>query len=232
MRVPARIAACLCAVFALAACLDTTGGQTAGEGGRAVPVARQVTMGDGAVIVVPPAGYCIDDSSITSRASGEFALIASCESLTGRLSTVSVEPAVITVTVSNPREGREQPQADLLSGAVPQGVALIATNGEGLSIVQVEGDDGALPGARGDRKHWRGAMVINDRLVGLALYGAPGSTVSGPEGERLLEALAKEIRDHSPLMQRRTAQDAAPTPDMPDAARRQPSRGLLGLLFP
>lgn len=232
MRVPARIAACLCAVFALAACLDTAGGQTAGEGGRAVPVARQAALGKGAVIVVPPAGYCIDESSITSRAAGEFALIASCESLTGRLSTMSVEPAVITVTVSNPREGREQPQADLLSGAVPQGVALIATNGDGLSIVQVEGDDSALPGVQGDRKHWRGAMIINDRLVGLALYGAPGSSVSGPEGERLLGALAEEIRDHSPVMQRRTSQDAAPNPNPHDAARRQPTRGLLSLLFP
>lgn len=231
-RVPARIAAGFCAAVALAACVDATGGQTAGEGGRAVPIARQAALSQGAVVVVPPTGYCLDASSISSRASGGFALIASCESLTGRMSTSSVEPAVITVSVSTAREGREQPQATLLSGAVRQGVTLREMNGDGLTIVQVEASDGALPGARDDRKHWRGAMVINDRLVGLALYGAPGSQVAGPEGERLLVALAELIRENSPVLQRRASADGPQASGAQDAAQPQPLRNLFGLLFP
>lgn len=240
VRVLARPKAAVCTLFVLAGCVDGTGGKTAGEGGRAVPIARQVSLAEGAVIVVPPAGYCIDASSITNRPSGGFALIASCESLTGRVSTLSVEPAVITVTVSGAREGREQPQAALLSSALPQGVAVREMNGDGLTIVQAEADNSALPGARGDRKHWRGAMVINDRLVGLALYGAPGSMVSGPEGERLLVALAEEIRESSPFLERATpqasSQDPAATvpqsPEVPIAAPRQPLRNVFSLLFP
>lgn len=240
VRVLARPKVAVCALFVLAGCVDATGRNTAGEGGRAVPIARQVSLAEGAVVVVPPSGYCIDASSISNRPSGGFALIASCESLTGRVSTLSVEPAVITVTVSSAREGREQPQAELLSNALPQGVAVREMNGDGLTIVQAEADNSALPGARGDRKHWRGAMVINDRLVGLALYGAPGSLVSGPEGERLLVALAEDIRETSPFLERAAQQATSPdpaatvrqSPDAPNAAPRQPLRSVFSRLFP
>lgn len=236
VRVLARPKAAVCALFVMTGCFDGTGGQTAGEGGRAVPIFRKVSLAEGAVTVVPPAGYCIDASSVTDRPSGGFALIASCESLTGRVSTVAVEPAVITVTVSTAREGREQPQATLLSGALRDGVALRQMNGDGLTIVQAEADDSALPGARGDRKHWRGAMVMNDRLVGLALYGAPGSTVSGTEGERLLIALAEEIRENSPFRNQSppqaTAQTTVQAQGPSGATPMQPLRRVFSLLFP
>jgi hypothetical protein len=227
----------LCLLSGLGGCVDGllpfgAGGPTAGEAGRAVPVARQARLGAGAVIVAPPRGYCIDKSSIRNRGDAAFALIASCESLTGRMGGVLVEPAVITVSVSGARAGRDQPEAALLARALPEGAPLRETNGDGLTVVQVEGDSGALPGARGDVRHWRGAMVLNDRLVGLAVYGADGSDVAGTAGERLLVAMAEQIREKSPMRLPRAdaATAAQPATEEPRAPR--PLGGLLQRLFP
>ena len=239
----ARALAALGALAVLSGCMNgvpglVPGGPTAGEAGRAVPVTRRASLGDGAVIVAPPSGYCIDESSIRDRSGGGFALIASCESLTGRMGGVAVEPAVITVTVSAARAGRDQPEAALLAQALPDGAPLRETNGDGLTVVQVRGEAGALPGARGDLRHWRGAMVLNDRLVGLAVYGAEGSDIAGARGERLLVEMAEQIRENSPLRLPRAeappaAQVAQPGQSAPDAPSTQrPLGGLLRRLFP
>ncbi len=241
---PLRPALAFCAVAALAGCQDTlsllsAGGATAGEAGRAVPVTRRAELGGGTVVVVPPAGYCLDKSSIANRAGGGFALIASCESLTGRPAGLLVEPAVITVSVSRPGGSGNQPEAELLAQALPDTAPLRAANGDGLTIVHVAGQDGALPGARGDTRHWRGAMSVNGRLVGLAVYGAAGSAIAGAEGERLLVAQAELIRDQSPTRaaappapaaSQAAAADASADPQV--AERRQPRRGIFSRLFP
>ena len=232
-----RPALAVCALSVLPGCMGETGGlgfltaaPSAGTG-QAVPIARNARLGGGAVVIVPQRGYCVDRSSITDASGGGFALIASCESLTGRLGTTQVDPAVITVSVSPPQRGRVQPEAQVLSGVLPDGVAVRQNNGDGLTVVQVEGTGGALPGERGDTRHWRAVMVVNDRLVGLALYGAPGSAVAGAKGERLLIGLAESIRKNSPRMvaksdlpQAETAQDTA--------TRDRPMQNLFGRLFP
>ena len=237
-----QAAALLGVVLALSGCMGEAGGglgfltagQTQGEAGRAVPIAREARLGAGTVIVIPPVGYCLDRSSITDRPSGGFALIASCESLTGRMGSVAVDPAVITVTVSGPGENRDQPQAARLAQALPEGTALNEINGDGLTVVHVEGRAGALPGARGDARHWRGAMVVNDRLVGLALYSAEGSNLAGADGERMLVTLAELIRENSPFLPGNPGPDNASAAPQPagDTAEPQPLRKLFGRLFP
>ena len=112
----------------------------------------------------------------------------------------------------------------MLAQALGNDVALSEANGDGLIVVHVQGA-GALPRERGDARHWRGAMVVNDRLVGLALYGAPGSELAGRKGERLLVALAEAIRDNSPFTQ-------APTQPAERAATETGLRGIFSNLFP
>ena len=214
----------ICASVVVSGCLD-------GSGAAGVPVARRAALAGGAVVVVPPAGYCLDRSSIADRPGGSFALIASCESLTGRPGG-GAEPAVITVSISPPQEGREQPEAAALAGALGRGAALSEVNGDGLIVVQVKGA-GALPRQRGDTRHWRGAMVVNNRLVGLALYGAPGSDLSGDNGERLLVALAEAIRENSPFRQPALPQVQETTPATRAATAPQTGLGgIFGRLFP
>ncbi|MCM2563412.1 hypothetical protein M8756_14415 [Lutimaribacter sp. EGI FJ00015] len=230
-----RLAAAGLALVTLAGCLEGlpvagAGSQTAGEAGRAVPVTRRTELGGGSVVIVPPAGYCLDKSSISDRVGGAFALIASCESLTGRMGGVLVEPAVITVSVSGKREDRDQPEAAVLAQALPDAAALRETNGDGLTVVQVADDTGPLQGASSDTRHWRGAMVVNDRLVGLAVYGAPDSAIAGDSGERLLVALAESIRENSPFL----ASDAPVAPssdetaDSPEVPRETPAASASG----
>lgn len=220
-----RPALVICASVLLSGCIAQTGG------GSGVPVVRKAALAGGAVVVVPPAGYCLDKSSITDRPGGSFALIASCESLTGRRAGSGPEPAVITVSVTPPRQGREQPEAARLAEALGSGVALSEANGDGLIVVQVQGA-GALPGDRGDTRHWRGAMVVNDRLVGLAIYGAAGSDIAGRVGERLLVATAEAIRENSPFL---AAERTVPQETRDETGQAVPESGLrtlFGNLFP
>src|SRR6056297_1527391 len=77
--------------------------------------------------------------------------------------------------------------------------------------------DPALPG--GDPRYWRGGMLINGHLVGLAAYGRQGSRVAGADGRRLIRQLAETLREASPEMgDRPTAPSGNATPATPDEA--------------
>jgi hypothetical protein len=67
-------------------------------------------------------------------------------------------------------------------------------DGDGVSIVHVgAGGQEGIPG--GDPAYWRGAMVINGHLTGLALYAPQGSRVArGQAGETLIIELAERVR--------------------------------------
>ena len=173
------------------------GGGLAGlEADSGVKALRKVTLGAGSVVVDPPPGYCIDSASVSSRPGAGFALIASCEALTGRFDGLDVDPAVITVSVVPARGDGSQPAAASLSARLDGAVPVTEINGDGLTIVHVDGGE-ARPGTA-DTRHWRAALIVNGSLVGLALYGAQGSPVAGAGGEALLVTLAERIRDNSP----------------------------------
>lgn len=166
----------------------------------AVPALRRAALVQGDVVVVPPAGYCIDGDSIRDGVGGgAFALIAACQSLTGKLGGVAAEPAIITVSVSNrKRGGLDQPGADEMARAIGGARVMERINGDGLTLVHLaDGGDVQVPG--GDARHWRGVMVVNARVVGLALYGPKGSTVAGPTGKFLMIGMAEGILGASPF---------------------------------
>lgn len=232
-----------CVVLVLPGCLGGAGDGRAflSPGDASAKVLSRATLGRGDVVLVPPRGYCIDAASVTDTMTGGFALIASCESLTGRFDLGSVEPAVMTVSVAA-RGTSAQPEAASLAATLGTARPLAQVNGDGLAIVQA--DDGADVSAR-DTRHWRGVMVVNGRILGLAVYGAKGSAVAGHAGQALLVAMAESIREQSP--QEFPAQDAAlrvdsatsgmaePEPNARDTTQKTeragPLRGILGRLF-
>lgn len=221
-------------ILPLAACLEGVPG--AGSGARApAPALSKVMFYDGDVTVAGPRGYCIDPRSVKRGASGSFALLASCESLTGRAGVV-VDPAVLTVSVLPRRVGARQPNsAEMTSALVPDKV-LLGFDGDGISLVHVaSGGRAVLPA--GDPSYWRAGMVINDHLIGLAIYGPKGGVVAGDAGRDLLMDLAEELREQSP--QRGFAPTAAAAGETPSNDVMQPvtkaKKGLdmlLGGLFP
>lgn len=241
-----RPAAALYAVLVLPGCLgDGDGPAFLSGGARAAPpadgkVLSRAALGAGEVALVPPRGYCIDTGSLANKKAGGFALLASCESLTGRLDGLAVLPAVITVSVSARSAKWQQPDAQTLASAVEGATAISEMNGNGLSLVHVDGA-AASAGKAGDTRHWRGVMVINQRLVGLAVYGARGSKIAGPEGEALLVAVAESLRVANPYpsvaapkqgMAPEQASEGQVEEPIRKPAERRGIRAVFGRLFP
>jgi len=193
----------LALVLPLAACM---GEDTHGELGflsqpkvanPGQPPFKKVSLFGGNVVVEGPAGYCIDRQSLRRGGAGGFVLIASCESLTAKSGTV-VDPAVITVSVLPRRIGAAQPSAAGLAALAAPAKVLAQEDGDGISLVQLsQGGNTVL--ADGDPRYWRGGMLINGHVVGLAVYGPEGSRIAGRDGRRLMISMAETLLTLSPL---------------------------------
>lgn len=194
-----KSSAAILAVFSVSGCLSLE--RTPEE--QPVATAHFAALAGGRVVVVPPQGYCIELDSLQARDSGGFALLASCESLSGFVSGYNVEPAVITVTAVERKSDGREPDAVEIAAALGVPKVRRQLHGDGLTVVQVSDDTPVSEG--GDPKHWRGIMVLNGQMVGLALYGARGSELSGTKGLNLLIWLAEQIREASPIMGRTAA---------------------------
>lgn len=183
----ARRAMCLVTCLPLAACLDPTP-----SGPAAQDALRAVSFYDGAVTVAGPRGYCIDRSSVKSNAGGRFAILAGCESLTGRAG-IAVDPAMMTVAVL-PRAGAAAPpDAAAMAGVLGADAVRLIEERDDITLVQVaEGGEAVLPG--GDPVHWRASMVINGHMLGLAAYGPRGGAIAGARGREVLGDLAAALR--------------------------------------
>lgn len=183
-----RVWAVLAVLIPLAGCLEMPGAGP--DAVRAVAVQR------GDVVITGPRGYCVDPASVRRGQGTGFALLASCESLTGQ-AAVRVEPAVMTVSVLAARNGQRPPDIPAMARALAPATLRAAEEHDGLSLVQVmQGGEDMLPG--GDPVHWRGGMMINGNLLALAVYGVEGGGVAGARGRALLLALADTIRAASP----------------------------------
>lgn len=153
---------------------------------------RTISFYDGAVTVDSPRGYCIDRASVRQDADGRFALLASCESLTGEPG-LAVAPAVMTVAVL-PRTGETTPpDAAAMTQAVGPDTVRRAEEDDGITLVQVaNGGEAVLP--QGDPAHWRASMMLNGHVVGLAAYGPKDGEIAGPQGRELLRAFGATLR--------------------------------------
>jgi len=204
----------LIAILPLAAC-DAIGAGTFGASDTSEPV-RKVPLFGGEVVVSGPVGYCIDPTSLRRRGGGHVILLASCAGLTGQ-PAMTVDPAVMTVSVLPADRDARQPTADELAASMRPARVLERIDGDGVSFVHLaSGGEVGVPG--GDPAHWRGAMLINGHLTGLALYAPEGSRVArGQTGQALMIALAERLRSGSP--ERR----AATPPEAPEEGINTPA---------
>ncbi len=173
---------------------------------------RSASFFGGDVIVTGPHGYCIDPASVQRGGGAGFALMASCAhmgSAAGSIPDGDVPPAVVTVSVLA-RDGRaQQPSARRLAAPWANAGVIRQIDGDGISLIQLErGGDTQLPG--GDARHWRGAMLINGHVIGLAAYGEAGSGVAEKAGYDILVDVAGAMLDASPV---RRAMPPAPRPE-------------------
>ncbi|WP_375688477.1 hypothetical protein [Pseudooceanicola sp. LIPI14-2-Ac024] len=201
----------------LPACLDATAG---GEGSLFAVVSTlsrpigdplpQAPIAGGEILVKGPEGYCVDGSSLDNRATGGFAMLASCYVMTGGKSGPQVAPVVMTVAASPLDPAVGVPSRDALAGAFAPAPVLARSQVRGVTLVHLgTGGDTRVPQA--DPRHWRGAMELNGFLVLFAVYGPQNSTEAGKGGSALLLELADALRAAKPAPgPERTAQAPAP----------------------
>lgn len=225
----AMAAAILAMALPLAGCFGPDSGALSflSSGGEKAVVQRDVlrkaSLMAGDVVVRGPEGYCIDRRSLRLKRDGGFALLASCEALSG-VRGEAVEPVLMTVSVLPGAPGVARPGAGEIAALMAPAEVLAAHEDVGLALVHfASGGERALPG--GDARHWRGGMVVNGHLVGLALYARKGAKMAGTQGRGLLIDLARGIRRASP-------RQPIAAPVVAPAARPARPGAVRGGLFP
>ncbi len=181
-----RCGAALLALAALAACEVT----------RRPPL-QQAALENGAVIIAGPAGYCIDPVTLDRSAGRGFAVLASCQNLSGGETGGIVDPMMLTVTVGSAGPSGALPSPEVM--AAEAGQSPIAGGGvrDGLSLVHLAaGGNRVLP--EGDPRYWRGAFRLNGRLVVMALYAPQDGVLAGGDGAEMLRAVRARITALSP----------------------------------
>lgn len=178
------------------------------------PLSRAAIAG-GDVVVAGPDGYCIDPTTLQSRFERGFAIIASCHILSdGRLG-FDVDPMLVSVTVGPRGDTTDLPDPSVIAEAA--GAPLLAAKRhDGFVTVHLgAGGNAVLPG--GDQRYWRGAFVVGERLVGLALYAPENSALAGAAGETMLARVRTRI----------ISQSSPDAPPLVSAARQKPDTGGL-----
>lgn len=153
----------------------------------------QAVLAGGNVVLRPSGGYCVDADSLSapSQQGGNFALIASCESLSGYPLPQRTEPGVMSVSVSGPQVAG-LPDAAALAGSL--GAELVDAAPDAILLR-------AGPGAEAGQRpalFWRALFVVNARVVGVALYGPENSPLAGVAGRRVVMQLIDDIRAATP----------------------------------
>jgi hypothetical protein len=108
-----------------------------------------------------------------------------------------VPPAFIVVSVLPKRADALPPTAAGIAQSMAPKRPLAMFDREGLAVVHLDaGGAQVLP--EGDPRYWRGGMLVNGHLVGLAVYGRAGSSIAGARGRDLIVDLANAVRIASP----------------------------------
>lgn len=193
----------------------TEGAQT----GPVIPKTTKTTLARGTVTLKAPKGYCIDETSVSNGLTGSYAMLSNCSSLDGK--GAGVNAATMTVSVSPRRQaGAPVPTPQDFAAALAPAEVISAKQKGALTLVQVTAEEGS-PLTPADPIHWRGATVLDTRLILLAIYAPAGAMMSGDKGGELLVSLARGISTTrtglldaltGPLDEGSTADTAPPTP--------------------
>lgn len=164
------------------------------QGGPAPAAKSQARFaGDNVVLVAPP-GHCIDTSMLRQEPQGGFALLPRCNLMQGASWFGRNRAAVITATIGPAHETGAPSTADLARTA--EGARLLYYEDKGLlPLVRLDwpghGAMGHSNVTGASAEHWRGAFVLNDQLVVLALYAPEGSDLLGQPGAMVLTEMTR-----------------------------------------
>ena len=217
-------------VLPLSACIGTPGGAPASRN-----VVTEVPLYGGGVVVRGPRGYCVDADNLRRGTASNLVFLASCESLTGEPG-VSVEPALMVISVLPRRADASAPTAEGIARSMAPKRPIEMFDRDGVAVVHLDaGGAQVLPG--GDPRYWRGGMVVNGHLVGMAVYGRARSSIAGDRGGALILELARSIRAATPVRlyrdEPRAVSGAAPAQGEvePDEGTAQGLGAIFGGLF-
>lgn len=160
--------------------------------GPAIPKAKSTQLAQGDVTVKAPDGYCVDETSVVSNLAGSSVILGKCSALDGKGASAETS-AIMTVSVSPRRDATSSaPTPEDLAQSVAPASVLSSQQTGALSLVHVAngGDDIFAPA---DPKHWRGATMLDTRLVLLGLYAPKGAPMAENAGAALMTQLARGI---------------------------------------
>jgi hypothetical protein len=144
-------------------------------------------MGFGAVNLVPPPGYCIDESNLSE----DFAVIARCDVL-GSPEELSDTPLGL-IAVSLSEAGEETPLPSPQQTAAAHGLSDISdeTTGENRVIFRAKGK---APSRQMSDDHWRASALVAGYVIGVALYAPKGGAAAASEGRNLIATLLDQTQ--------------------------------------
>lgn len=194
------------AVYAAILCLPLMGCLGAGTGGGP-SVARAVSVADGAVTVVGPSGYCVDNRN--SRLTGEaFIMLGSCAALSPKVGGPVGAPAILTATVSSNPLTVSPPLKDLETFLKTQaGRSALSRSGQAESVeiktTNVKNDVLYLTikdtapmkdGEAVDPVYWRAIFALNGRLVTATVISFAEPSLGQEGGKNLLQQYIGALR--------------------------------------
>lgn len=152
----------------------------------------QAPLAGGAVQLVAPVGYCVDRRSLRRSNDGGFALLARCDTMGGPSSSRRYDLALMAVTTRPAKPSTQPPTIEgLVRAAAPSRVIGRAGNRE-LPIVLLDGGPPIQPAV--SSRHWRGAFLLNEQIIGVSLYAPEGSPALDRKGAELIGELAVRTR--------------------------------------
>ena len=174
-------------------------------------VTRAVRVSDGAVVVIGPAGYCIDPAATRDGPDGAFVLFGTCAALAGsRAAGQPEKPALLTVSVL-PGAPDDATFADSFPALTTffrsePGRAALSRSGEAgdVTVEAVVPAGGALllklrdlSAARGqpvEADYWRAVLSLEGRMITVSALGLRDTPLSSTEKRRTLEDLISRMR--------------------------------------
>ncbi|OIQ43990.1 MAG: hypothetical protein BM558_09650 [Roseobacter sp. MedPE-SW] len=186
----------------------------------------QAQFAQGKVTLVAPSGHCLDLTMLRQEAQGGFALLPRCNLIHGNRLFGRNRAAVITATIG-PAKGAEVPTtAELAKSA--EGATLLYYEDKGLlPLVRLKWPGhSAMGGSGASEEHWRGAFVVNDHLVVLALYAPEGSALLGPVGAELLTEMTRRSQKASTKAEPKPEAVSARRATTPPMAQETPASSI------
>lgn len=161
------------------------------------PKGAVMPMAGGAVQLAAPENYCFDKASSKSDAHGGFALMAQCNRGRGLRRFGARNTAVLTASIGPAKQQADAPQTTDIVAMFPRAKVLESRDDQLLPLVLLDAPQ-AIP-AEASPVHWRGAFVLDQHLVALALYAPDGSRALGPQGAALLNETTHRTLEASSL---------------------------------